>query len=265
MLEIILSIIALVVGLMSNPLSAGAEIVEETGSLEASRDPYWWLNSGAEVFIKDGVGSTIQGDLPLFTKWRHIYDGSNPIDTDQGLHPQNILRLVTKESWQNLEQEAYFKINNLNLSDSPNRNASNGLLFFNRYLDGDNLYYAGIRVDGQAVIKKKINGTYYTMAITPIYGREELYSRETNPNLIPENQWIGVRSKIWNDKNGKVNIELSIDKENNGNWIPVLRAIDEGKIYGGQAIAGDGHAGIRTDFMDVEFRNYQVKEIGIRS
>jgi hypothetical protein len=48
-------------------------------------------------------------------------------------------------------------------SNSIHRMASNGVLLFNHYLDGDNLYYVGIRVDGSAIVKKKKDGVYYTM------------------------------------------------------------------------------------------------------
>ena len=117
-----------------------------------------------QMIFENGIGKTIQGDFPEGSKWQKKYEKSNPKDTDNGTHPQNIFRLVTKAKWQNFDQEAYFRINRLNLSSSDNRNESNGILLFNRYEDGDNLYYTGLRVDGTAVIKKKYAGKYYTLS-----------------------------------------------------------------------------------------------------
>jgi len=123
--------------------------LEETWPVDQSTSPYWWVNSGAYLKMLGGTGHTNEGTLPLTDRWRVIYAANNPTDTDNGAHPQNIFRLVTRNTWQNAQEEAYFKITADNLSASPNRNASNGILFFNRYQDGNNLYYTGIRVDGE--------------------------------------------------------------------------------------------------------------------
>ncbi len=130
--------------------------IEEAGTMEESSSPIWWVNSGGLMTIKNSIASTIQGELPVFSHWRVIYNKDNPSETDNGTHPQNIFRLVTRTKWQNLQQEAYYKITKYNLSADSHRDASNGLLLFNRYQDGNNLYYTGIRVDGTVVIKKKI-------------------------------------------------------------------------------------------------------------
>src|SRR3989338_7741228 len=133
--------------------------LEEGGSIYESTSPDWWVNSGGRMISSFGNGKTVQNELATIDKSYKAYLISNPIDTDLGFHPQNIFRLVQLGAWSNMSQQAYFKINKLNVSESTNRNASNGLLLFNRYQSGDNLYYTGLRVDGAAVIKKKINGT----------------------------------------------------------------------------------------------------------
>lgn len=230
--------------------------LSETGKIGDSSSPYWWLNSGGLFYLKDGIGKTIQGELPALNKWRLAYFLSNPVDTDNGYHPQNIFRLVTRSKWQSFRQEIYFKINKINLSQSGERNAWSGVLLFNRYQNGDNLYYAGIRVDGRAIIKKKINGKYYTLAEKPFYGG--VYKRDTNPNLIPEKKWLGLRSEIKTNADGTVNIKVFIDKDKTGVWVLATEAIDDGKSYGGVSILSDGYAGIRTDFMDVEFDDYRI-------
>jgi len=222
--------------------------------------PGWWLGSGAYFNSESGFGSTIIGPLATNDKFRLEYASSNSIDTDDGYYPQNIFRLVlTRGQWQNFQQEADFKIVNNNLTDSPNRNNSNGLFFFNRYQDADNLYYTGIRVDGVAVIKKKKNGTYYELSQKQFY-RDGSYDRATSPNLIPKGKWIGLRSEIITNPDNTVDIKLYIDKDRSGNWVLATEATDNGKSFGGKAITSEGYTGIRTDFMDVQFDNYKVSQ-----
>jgi hypothetical protein len=168
--------------------------------------------------------------------------------------------LVTEASWRDVEQTAYFHIRALNMSSSPNRNASNGVLFFHRYQDGANLYYAGIRVDGAAVIKKKIAGTYYTMAYRSGVYPGAAYDASRNPNRIPTDRWIGLRTVI-EGHTSPVTIRLEMDDPSFGDgWIPIVEAEDSGQ-YGGAPMTAGGHAGIRTDFMDVEFQGYDAIDV----
>lgn len=234
--------------------------VVEAGSMSASKSLLWWVSSGAYFYSVNGIGSTIIGELPTVDPWRVAFYLANPGDTDDGYHPQNIFRLVTKSRWQNFRQETYFRIQNDNLSTSVNRNASNGLLFFNRYQDENTLYYTGIRVDGAAVIKKKVNGTYVTLAYKPFFAGSE-YNRDVNPNLLPKNVWIGLRSEVKTDIYGKVNIKVYVDNGKTGNWVLAAEATDDGKSSGGAAILNEGYAGIRTDFMDVEFDDYRATKL----
>jgi hypothetical protein len=232
----------------------------ETGDMDGSSSPYWWLNSGGLFYLQDGVGMTIQGELTKYQKWRLAYALSNPVDTDNGYHPQNILRLVTRSKWQNFTQECFYLVTKDELSASPNRNASNGLFLFNRYVNQDNLYYTGLRVDGAAVIKKKIKGIYYTMTYKPFIAGPK-YDLNTNPNLIPKNVWIGLRSQIINNPDGTVSIKFWIDQGRTGNWVLAAEAIDDGKTYGKGVISIPGYAGLRTDFMDVKFDDYQMTKL----
>ncbi|PIP31500.1 hypothetical protein COX24_03300, partial [bacterium (Candidatus Gribaldobacteria) CG23_combo_of_CG06-09_8_20_14_all_37_87_8] len=233
--------------------------LEEAGSMGKSSNSSWWLNSGGVFNINNGIASTIQGELPVYNPWRIAYSLSNPTDTDSGYHPQNIFRLVTRSRWQNLRQQLYFKIIKDNLSSSPQRNESNGVLLFNRYQNGKNLYYTGVRVDGAVVIKKKINGLYYTVAYEKYFPGD--YNKQTNPDLLPKNIWIGLKSEVANDQYGNVDIKVYIDSGKSNNWTLVLQATDSQGKYGGDIISNEGFAGIRTDFMDVEFSDYSIKEI----
>ncbi len=230
---------------------SSAGTVEEKSLESLSSSPYWWVNSGGQFILSDGRGGTVQGSLATTSKWRLAYSLANPVDTDEGFHPQNIFRLVTRSKWQNFKQEAYFKIIKDNLSESSNRNASNGLLLFNRYQDQYNLYYTGVRVDGSAVIKKKQNGIYTTLKqVKNIYAGT--YSDSSRVSLLPKNEWIGLRSEVKNNTDGSVNIKLFLDKGWQEKWQLVAEATDTTS-----PIREEGFGGIRTDFMDVKFENFR--------
>ncbi|OGI27015.1 MAG: hypothetical protein A2359_04305 [Candidatus Moranbacteria bacterium RIFOXYB1_FULL_43_19] len=236
------------------------EVINETAKMSRSQSPDWWVNSGGKMIIEEGVGKTIQGEISPDSEWYKKYKSSNSRDTDGGVHPQNIFRLVTRTKWQNFIQQAHFKINALNFTESENRNESNGILLFNRYEDGDNLYYTGVRVDGLAVIKKKYGGKYYTMSEKEIFPGEP-YDREKNPNRLPLGEWIGLKSEFQNTPDGDVEIKLFVRVGKTGNWQLAVSAVDDGrKDFGKNILSDAGYAGIRTDFMDVEFSDYKISE-----
>ena len=235
-------------------------IINETAKMSESASADWWVNSGGMMTAGGGTGKTVQGELSQDSEWFGKYKKSNPEDTDGGLHPQNIFRLVTRGKWDNLVQEAYFRVNKMNFSESPNRNESNGLLLFNRYQDGDDLYYTGLRVDGSAIIKKKYAGKYYTLSEKKFFPGEK-YDRDKNPNLLPLGEWIGLRSELRNTPEGDLEIKLYVDEGKTGSWKLAASVVDDGrKEFGKQIISDEGHAGIRTDFMDAEFSGYKISE-----
>jgi len=230
-----------------------AGTLEENNSMDNSSSPYFWLNSGGLFHLVNGVGQTIQGSLSPSNKWYQLYRSSNPVDTDGGTHPQNLFRFVTRSKWQNFSQEVYFKITADNLSSSPNRAGHNGLLLMNRYESGgQTLYYAGVRVDGTAVIKRKLNGSYTTLTQKKVY--PGTYNRTSNPNLLPHNTWIGLKSVIKTNSNGSVTVSLFQDQNRTGNWTLLLETTDASN----SAIRAGNYAGIRTDFMDIQFDNYRL-------
>lgn len=236
------------------------EFIKEGGYMRESTSKDWWVNSGAYFYIGNGVGKTVSGELAENDPRRISYFNNNPGETDNGFHPQNIFRLVTKSKWINYEQSAYFKIDKYILSSDPHRQPSNGLLLFNRYQDGQTLYYAGLRVDGYVTIKKKYQGTYYTMSYVPFLSGT--YNRDSSPNLIPVNEWIGIKTVVNTLANNSVNIKLYIDVGKTGNWKKAAEVMDDGEKYSNTpAVSQEGYAGIRTDFMDVEFSNYKIEEI----
>ncbi len=233
----------------------------ETGSANESSSPYFWLNSGGYLTLKDSVGGTNHGALPANNTWRLAYASSNALDTGNGYYPQNLFRLVTKSTWKNFEQSVRFRIDAVNETDTPNRDGYSGILLMSRYQDGANLYYSGIRMDGTAVIKKKLNGTYYTIASSPkIFGQNERFDRESNPNLIPEDKWMRLRSIVTDQSDGSTKIELWLDRNDSGTWEQIATAIDKPGTYGSKTVTGAAFAGIRTDYMDISFDDYKLIE-----
>jgi len=128
----------------SSRIASGAAMVDdfdqstsssmyEIGSMADSDDPKWWLSSGAQMTRTGRMLSTIQGQLANTNRFRILYSNSNPIDTDNGYRPQNLLRLVTQVKFKNFNQQVFFNIQNINTSNSPNRNQSNGIFFLALY------------------------------------------------------------------------------------------------------------------------------------
>ena len=233
--------------------------VEEAGKRSDSLNKNWWVNSGGWMIVSGGTGKTVQGDLASSDKWFKKYKNSNPDDTDSVQHPQNIFRLVGRDKWQNFSQEVFFKINKINLSASANRNESNGFLLFNRYLDGDNLYYTGLRVDGYAVIKKKLKGDYHTLVEQKIFPGPD-YDRDQSPNLLPVGEWLGIKTEVSTDSQGEAVINLYYKASRDSrDWKLVANYVDKGQK--GDEITLPGYGGIRTDFMDVEFDDYKIQNL----
>lgn len=237
-----------------------AGILKESSSMGESSSPYFWLNSGGELRLSGYTGSTIVGDLPESNTWNKLYAASSAVDTDQGDHPQNLFRLVTRNLWENVRAEAQFLILEDRFSSSPNQNSSNGLLLMSRYKDSDTLYYAGIRVDGTAVIKKKYNGTYYTMAQKKVFPGTYSGSKD-DVNLIPHREWLMLRSETVTQQDGSVVVKLYYKKRAATAWTKLLEAKDTGNHGGTPPITGKGYAGIRTDFMDVRFEDMRLETL----
>jgi len=245
-------------GVFSYTFNSPGTLNEAANALESS-SPYWFLDSGGELLIENGKGNTIQGALPPDALWHTRYASSNPIDTDNGTHPQNIFRLLSKQAWQNVSIEASFTIAADNLSLSPNRNESNGIFLMSRYQDHDTLYYAGIRVDGTAVIKKKYHGTYYTMAQVPLFGGS--YDAQSHPDLLPHHAPIALKSESVNEENGAVRVQLSVKEPGETTWKIAVSAEDTGAFGKTPPIVDAGVVGIRTDFMDVSFNDLKIASL----
>lgn len=234
-------------------------VLEETGSPRHTSSPYFWLNSGGKMIIEGGVGKTVEGELSSTDRWFKAYKKSSSEDTDQGTRPQNLFRLLTRSVWSDVRVESDFYIVEDNFSESPNRNASNGLLFMARYKDGDHLYYAGVRVDGTAIIKKKYGGIYYTMHQEKIFSGAYQGTRDEK-NLLPHAKWLRLRMDTNTLPGGSVAIRLYM-REESENWVEIAHATDRWQYSGTPPIDTAGPVGIRTDFMDVRFRDFRVEQL----
>lgn len=234
------------------------ETLHEAGSMEESRSPYWWLGSGGMLITRGELAETIQGELAPVDKWRRLYAASNPVDTDNGQHPQNLFRIISRSRWENVRVEGAFYVANDNWSPSPNRNASNALLIMSRYLNKQNVYYAGIRVDGLAVIKKKRDGIYHILAERRVF--PGTYVAGSRTNLLPHGEWIALRLDTITEADGSVRITLSMSRPVDAGWEELLVAHDTGAA-GGPPFTGKGFIGFRTDFMDVRFTDWKISTL----
>gem|GEM_PF-1744938 len=234
--------------------------IEESLEEVSSASPHWWVTAGGLLELDAGVGQTISGTLPVGDPWQERYaSGAQAEVTDDGTHPQNAFRAVQRGLWENVSQEVYFNVQRLIYSEHEQRGATNGVFLMSRYSDSDNLYYAGIRVDGTVTIKKKKAGVYHTLLSATLYDGE--YDRAEESVLLPTEQWIGLRITVENNADGHVDLILSVDRDRSGRWEIIGSATDDGQTYDGAAFTDVGHTGIRTDFMDVQFDDYLIRTI----
>ncbi len=269
----IILLLAMIVPLILSSSPAGAEAVLtetsftddfspdksliENHPITSSASPYWWVNSGGYAYWENGVGRTVYGDVAQPNDDPRLASYQPKANTDYGEHPQNIFRFVQRGNWGDYRQTMYYKIDRYIMSPNGSRTGHNGLLLFNRFIDSYNLYYTGIRVDGRAVIKKKTQGNYKTLANPKVL--PGTWNRDTNPNLIPEGTWIGVRSEIKNVGAG-VSIKVFLDIGRTGQWELIAEAFDD-ESQGGLVLTEPAHAGVRTDFMDVSFDDYEIIDL----
>lgn len=230
--------------------------LEEAGSPKESSSVYWWLNSGGTLAIENGTGRSARRGQSVADRWFRAYRTNNALDTDSGRYPQNLFRLISQSEVGDADISMAFRMLGINLTDTPNRDVWSGVFLFSRYRDSDNLYYAGIRQDGHVIIKKKIGGQYHTLAEKEYFKSLRPYERDTNPNFIPGQTWLQLRLVTKREDD---DIRLTLYLKENAGWEEVLSVLDDG--VGGNAFTEPGRFGIRTDYMDVEFDNYQVTPI----
>jgi hypothetical protein len=221
----------------------------ETGSMSESSSGIWWVNSGYKMILANGIGQTIHGDLPSTDPGYQLY--RNDISTDYGKRPQSIARYYVRQKFRDIDFSAYFRMDRYILSPAPERNAWNGLCLMLRDSGtGDTLMHAILRVDGDLVLKRKLNGTYTTLQTVKIFPGTWNYS--SNPNLIPIGQWIGIKATTANEGSG-VRIKICLDIGKTGVWKEYVSFLDSA-----QPILNEGYFGLRTDFSDVSFDDVAI-------
>jgi hypothetical protein len=224
-------------------------VLTEANTPEESTHQFWWVESGGFVTTGNDGWKTIRGALPSEDIWRKSYLRRNPLDTASGYYPQNVFRLLSKEIIPARSQELYFTIDEDRISSSPNRNESSGIFVLSRYGNVDNFYQIGIQVNGNAVVKKKYNGLYHTLAESKILLSE--YNEETKESLLPKSTKIGIKTEFEVIEDTLL-IKLYIDQGEG--WSLALETEDNGDAYG--PVLPDGRIGIKSDFMDLNFIDY---------
>lgn len=230
--------------------------LNQTATNDQSGSAYWWVSGGGQLVLEGGLGKTLQGTVPTTNPWNATYAKSQTATSDKGTHPQNTFALILRTPTLNLDQSVSVQINKDNLANTANRNPWNGIHLISRWQGDDTYYFAGIRADGHAVIKKKINGTYYTLAEKTLFPGTYSAATPETADLLPKNTWMNVRTATYTDASGNVHVELYVDQSQSGVWQLTLSATDNGSQ--GNKIAAQGLSGIRSDFMDISMDNYKI-------
>ena len=242
------------------------KVIKEANPMSESLDKNWWVNSGGYLSINNGTASTIQGTLPQNDTFRIGYSSDKSEDTDNGYRPQNIFRMVNRNIWAgNYTAEVYFKYskyNNITNTMGKNLGADNGVSLMVNYQDENNLYYVGLRADGFAGIKKKMDSDYSVLQ-NPVKVFPGVYKHYDN--LIPQDKWIGIRAVVEEQRHNDTTISgkdqayiaMYIDEKGDGSsWKYVTSYLDQNSTT--TTTFKQGHTGIRTDFIDAQFRDFKV-------
>jgi hypothetical protein len=212
---------------LSTPHAVVTQVFDQNRDLDSTGqdsadDKFWWINEG-DMKIQDKLGHVQANKFRALAQYE-IKDNQNYI------------------------AQMYFKYNNY---DGSGGTDSIGFLY--NYHDGENKYSTGIRADGYSEIKEKNDGEYSdNHNPKKIYGESGNDGGDSN-NEIPTDKWIGLRINV-NQDNGYNNIKIYV---NNGNgWEYVTEWTDDEDMMNG------GLVGIRTDGYDVEFRDFEVIDVG---
>ncbi|MES2216426.1 MAG: fibronectin type III domain-containing protein [Patescibacteria group bacterium] len=233
-------------------------VMGDANDISGSPSPYWWLETGGRMYLSNCLGSTILGKVPEGSPLQVHYSSIYKILSDNGSHPQNLFQLFMRTSLSNASEEIYVNVQAHNLTNAMNRAPWNGISLFLRYVDENAHYYAGIRDDGYAVIKKKRDGIYQTLVSKKIF--PGTYNATTNFSLIPSQQWIGLKIIVADDSLGRPHLSLFMDKGRTGEWLLVSEVIDDPLRFGPKIAAGI--CGMRSDFMDLLFDDFKLGDPG---
>ncbi|MBU6323527.1 MAG: hypothetical protein KGI41_00690 [Patescibacteria group bacterium] len=80
------------------------------------------------------------------------------------------------------------------------------------------------------------------------------------PDLLPHGTWITLAGETRTEPDGSVLLRLSM-KDAGGAWRTLLIARDDDFYGGTPPIRTAGSYGLRTDFMDVKFRDIRITQL----
>lgn len=110
-----------------------------------------------------------------------------------------------------------------------------------RQVSEESHYDLGLnRRDNTVVVKKKAQGTYYTLGAAV-------------PYAVPFNSWQSVRASIIDEKEGSVTISIFIDD------VLVATVVDNGST-GGPAIRSAGCVGLRSESAEIDVAHFVVAD-----
>jgi hypothetical protein len=211
----------------STPHAVVTQVFDQNRDLDSTGqefadDEFWWINEG-DMKIQDKLGHVQADKFRALTQYE-IKDNENYV------------------------AQVYFKYNNY---DGSGGTDSIGFLY--NYHDGENKYSTGIRADGYSEIKEKNSGEYSDNHNPKrIFGASEIDNGNSN-NEIPPDKWIGLKIMVNQDK-GYNNLKIYV---NNGNgWEYITEWTDDEDMMNG------GRVGLRTDGYDVEFKDFEVIDVG---
>jgi hypothetical protein len=194
-------------------------VLSEASSVTSSTSAYWWLQNGGRLILTNGVGTSLSSVTP-----------ADPF--------QMLLRKVLLHS----SVESYV-MKKSDLAPTVVKAGWNGISLFSRYVDELNYYFASIRADGYATIRKRKNGLYITLLQKKVL--PGTYSL-TGPTLIPTDTWIGLRFSVDGNM-GYPRLTLHADFGRTGIWSLLGEVTDDPAKFG-PALEGAGLNGIRSDF-----------------
>jgi len=156
---------------------SGTGTLEEAGSMNESASPDFWLSSGATRLDVQRPRSDIAGRANR-NPTRGACDTLNPT---RKTRTAAFIRRTSSGSSTVTRGRIRGRV-----STSPSRRRTSAHrrpqrdqrhLPLHPLLDQNNLYDAGLRADGQLVIKKKIAGVYSTLAVAPLFSGTTIASR----------------------------------------------------------------------------------------
>lgn len=252
-----------------NPPLANGLITNEfaywnKGNPSAKTTPDWQMSSGS-LFARRGVFWTGNTDSCSNSP-------RGPNATSSNCTDSNVFRLNTVKTFAgNLAISIAVK-QNVNIHDASCNEHNfcwNGTHVWLRYLSQYNLYYASVnRADGQVVIKRKVpcgpsdSGTYFVLGS---YVRHDFATGVWNHYTVTvqTNADQSVTIKLFDDSLSSTRPIVSGTDHGgiNPNWSPKCTVAGHYASANYPPITAPGSIGIRGDFANFEFKQFQVTSL----